>query len=205
LTLAVSRREEWQEQIKLAALLDTWLDPACTFWTATDPVAPTAMSGFLRKRRGVKPGVPDVLVIFRKKPIFVELKSRQGLCSPSQRTAREAILRAGAQWWVARSANAAMWSLARSGVRFRTRTRDDGTTERWRQPRLARWEVPRRDPAEPRPNAPDVAARRRAARQRWRERQRAPNATVHAAARPRALRQTASQLCMPSAAQESED
>jgi hypothetical protein len=30
--------------------------------------------------------------------------------------------------------------------------------------------APRTDPAEPRPDAPDVAARRRAARQRWRER-----------------------------------
>ena len=43
---------------------------------------------------------------------------------------------------------------------------DDGTTDRWRQPRLAPWEVPRRDPAEPRPSAPDAAARRRAARRR---------------------------------------
>ena len=34
-------------------------------------------------------------------------------------------------------------------------------------PRLASGEVRRRNPAEPRPNAPDVAARRRAARQRW--------------------------------------
>ena len=77
----MARREEWQEQIKLAALLDTWLDPACTFWTATDPVAPSVTSGFLRKRRGVKPGVPDVLVIFRKKPIFVELKSKAGVAN----------------------------------------------------------------------------------------------------------------------------
>ena len=30
-----ARREEWQEQKKLARLLDKWLDPACTFWTAT--------------------------------------------------------------------------------------------------------------------------------------------------------------------------
>src|SRR5262245_5221191 len=42
-------------------------------------------------------------------------------------------------------------------VRLRTLARAGGTTERWRQPRLAPWEVPRRDPAEPRPNAPDVA------------------------------------------------
>jgi hypothetical protein len=44
-----------------------------------------------------------------------------------------------------------MWALRKSGVRFRTITRADGTTERWRQPRLAPWEVPRHDPAEPHP------------------------------------------------------
>src|SRR5262249_54103511 len=77
------------------------------------------------------------------------------------------------------------------GREVRTITRADGTTERWWQPRLAPWEVPRRDPAEPRPNAPDVAARRRAARQRWRARQRARNATQHAGAGPHAGTQTA--------------
>jgi hypothetical protein len=53
---------------------------------------------------------------------------------------------------------------------------------RWRHPRLAPWEVPRRDPAEPRPNAPDVAAQRPAARRRWRARQRARKAAKLAAA-----------------------
>jgi hypothetical protein len=33
---------------------------------------------------------------------------------------------------------------------------EDGMTERWRQPC---WEVPCRDPAKPRPNAPDVQQR----------------------------------------------
>jgi hypothetical protein len=167
----VSRREEWQEQVKLSLLLDKWLDPACTFWTATDPVAPSATSGAMRKKRGVKPGVPDTLILHRGKLVTIELKSRQGRCSPSQRAAREALLRAGAQWFECRSAAAAMWCLSKAGVRFRTLVHEDGTMERWRQPRLARWLIPRRDPAERRPNAPDVAARRRAARQRWRERQ----------------------------------
>ena len=65
----------------------------------------------MRKKRGVKPGVPDVLVSYRGKSITIELKSRRGQCSPSQRAAREALLRAGVQWWVCRSARAAMWSL----------------------------------------------------------------------------------------------
>jgi hypothetical protein len=71
-----------------------------------------------------------------------------------------------------------MWALNKSGVRFRVIVNDDGTTERWRQPRLAPWEVPRRDPAEPRPNAPEVAAQRRAAQRRRRERQRARHAAI---------------------------
>jgi hypothetical protein len=93
----MARREEWQEQKKLARLLDRWLDPACSFWTATDPVASSAFSGAIRKQRGVKPGVPDVLVWYRGKSIGLELKSRRGQCSRSQRLAREALLRAGAQ------------------------------------------------------------------------------------------------------------
>ena len=151
----MARREEWQEQKKLARLLDKWLDPACTFWTATDPVAPSVTSGAMRKKRGVKPGVPDVLVWYPGGSITIELKSRRGQCSPSQRLAREALLRAGAQWWVCRSANAAMWALYESGVPFRTIVHEDGTIERWQQPKLPAWEVPKRNPHERRPRAPD--------------------------------------------------
>jgi hypothetical protein len=64
-------------------------------------------------------------------------------------------LRAGVQWWVCRSARAAMWVLARSGVRFRTPTNDDGNPERWQPPMLPAWEVPRRTPHERRPRAPE--------------------------------------------------
>jgi hypothetical protein len=56
----VARREEWREQVKLklALRLDKWLEPTCTFWTATDPVAPGVTSGAMPKKRGVKSGVP---------------------------------------------------------------------------------------------------------------------------------------------------
>ena len=169
----MARREEWLEQVRLASLLDKWMDPSCAFWSATDPVAHSAMSGLMRKRRGVKSGVPDTLVWYRRKSITIEMKSRSGRCSAAQRAAREALIRAGAEWWVCRTASAAMWALKRSGVRFRDLVHADGRTERWRQPRLARWEVPRRDPTERRPNAPDVVVERREAARRWRERKRA--------------------------------
>lgn len=170
--------------MKLSALLDKWLDPRCTFATATDPVAASAMAGAMRRKRGVKAGVPDTLVWCRRtKPIAIEMKSPGGRCSPSQRATRAALLRAGCEWWECRSANAAMRALRKSGVRFRVILHADGTRERWRQPKLAPWEAPRRDPAEQRPQHPEVAAQRRAAWQRWRELQRVRKAAKLAAAR----------------------
>ena len=48
-----------------------------------------------------------------------------------------------------------MWALCKSGVKFRTRANDDGTLDRWQSPKLPAWEVPKRDPQERRPRAPD--------------------------------------------------
>jgi hypothetical protein len=48
-----------------------------------------------------------------------------------------------------------MWALAQSGVPFRTIVHEDGTIERWQQPELPAWEVPKRNPHERRPRAPD--------------------------------------------------
>jgi hypothetical protein len=87
--------------------------------------------------------------------ITIELKSRRGQCSPSQRAAREGLLRAGAQWWMARSARAAMCALYESGVPFRTIALEDGTIGRWRQPKLPAWEIAKKNPHERRPRAPD--------------------------------------------------
>ena len=158
-----SRREEWTEQTKLAGMLAKYLDPACTFWTSLENKPLSRLSGLFQKRRGVRSGLPDVLVLYRGKPIFVELKSRAGVATKAQKQVRVELLPAGALWWMARSARAAMTALQLSGVVFR---------RRWKPPPLQPWEGPFADPTRRLPQAPDVAARRRAARQRWRERQR---------------------------------
>jgi hypothetical protein len=166
-----SRREEWTEQTKLAGMLAKYLDPACTFWTSLENKPLSRLGGIFQKRRGVRSGLPDVLVIWRRKPIFVELKSRAGVASKVQKQVRLEMLRAGADWWLARSARAALMALHLSGVVFR---------RRWKPPRLKPWEGPFADPHQRLPQAPDVAARRRTARRRWRERHRA-RATQRAA------------------------
>lgn len=94
-----SRRAEWSEHIKLAALLTRYLDPKTTFWTLLES-KPTS------RQRRVRSGLPDVLVIFRQKPIFVELKSRRGVASKAQKQIRLEMLPVGADWWMARSAQA---------------------------------------------------------------------------------------------------
>jgi hypothetical protein len=99
-------------------------------------------------------------VIWRGKPIFVELKSRAGVASKAQKQVRLEMLAAGATWWLARSARAALMALHLSGVVFR---------RRWKPPRLKPFEGPVADPHQL-PQAPDVAARQRAARRRWRAR-----------------------------------
>lgn len=162
---------EWFEQVRLARLLDRWIDPQTTFWTATDPVTTSPLAGFMRKKRGVKAGVPDTLIWHRRRSVAIELKGEAGgRCSPAQREVREALLRAGCQWWVAKSARGAMWALAKSGVKFRAFVGEDGSVERWRQPKLEPWEVPRRDPSERRPMHPSVREARREASRRRRAR-----------------------------------
>jgi hypothetical protein len=56
-------------------------------------------------------------------------------------------------------ARAAMMALHLAGVVFR---------RHWKPPPLKPWEGPFADPTQRLPQAPDVAARRRAARRRWR-------------------------------------
>jgi hypothetical protein len=162
-----SRREEWNEQTSLAALLAELLDPACIFWTSLENRPLSQTSGVFQKRRGVRSGLPDVLV-FRRKPggvliVFVEMKSKAGVASKVQKRVLAEMLQAGAEWWMARSAAAALTALLRSGVVFRGQ---------WTPPRLQPWEGPFADPTQRPPQAPDVSANRRAATQRWRERQR---------------------------------
>ena len=156
------RREEWRQQMKLSVMLDKYLDPTCTFWTSLENKPISRISGIFQKKRGVRSGIPDVFVLYLGRPIFVELKSRVGVATKVQKQVRVELLPAGATWWMARSARAAMMALHLSGVVFR---------RRWKPPRLKPWEGPFADPHQRLPQAPDVAARRRAARRRWRARQ----------------------------------
>jgi hypothetical protein len=106
--------------------------------------------------------------------VFIELKSRRGVASKAQKQARAEMLPAGAVWWMARSANAAMMGLHLSGVPF---------LKPWEPQPLEPWEGPFADPHQRLPQEPTVAAERRATMRAWRERHRARRAAKLAAER----------------------
>jgi hypothetical protein len=182
----MTHRAEWAMQAEVANLLRTWLRADC-YWTATDAASASSTAGKMRRLRGVRPGAPDLWVLCCGLLIGIELKSKCGRLSPAQLATRQQMLLAGAVWWECRSANAVMWVLHEEGVPFNMIAASDGTVQTWRQPELAPWEVPRRDPAEPRPAAPELAQQRRSWQRRWRQRQRRreapPEPRTHAAQR----------------------
>ena len=106
--------------------------------------------------------------------VFLELKAPRGVASKAQKQIRAEMLPAGAKWWLARTARAAMMALHLSGVVFR---------QQWTAPELEPWEGPFADPHQRLPQEPTVAAERRATMRAWRERQRARKAAKLAAER----------------------
>jgi hypothetical protein len=128
------RREEWRTHTQLAALLAKYLDPATTFWTSLENKPSSRLNGLLQKKRGVRSGLPDVMVIFRRPPVFVEVKSRAGRPSMAQKRVRAELVAAGCQWWMARSARAALMAMHRSGVPFRRPWRPPADLREWEGP-----------------------------------------------------------------------
>src|SRR6516162_4349546 len=116
-----ARREEWGTQTRLAALLQHYLDPSTTFWSSLENRPSSLLNGILQKKRGVRSGLPDLMVIFGRPPVFVEVKSPAGIASKAQKQVRQELLAVGCRWWMVRSARAALTALQRSGVPFRRR------------------------------------------------------------------------------------
>jgi hypothetical protein len=140
------------------------LVPIRIFWTALENRPLSRLSGYLQKKRGVRADLPDTLIMFPDpqhgfpKPICIELKSSRGVLSKKQRQVAAELQANGATVWVARTVSAALTALHLSGVPL--------------PPRLEPWEGPFPHTPTRLPQYPRVAAERRAARQRARERQR---------------------------------
>lgn len=74
------------------------------YWTAINPnPAKGKVHGAISKSLGAKAGVPDLLLVWRGKAIFIELKAKGGRLSDVQRAAASEITLAGGLWAEIRS------------------------------------------------------------------------------------------------------
>jgi hypothetical protein len=112
------------------------------------------------------------MVIIRQRSVFVEMKSHAGIASRAQKQVRKELVAIGCDWWLCRSARAALTALHRSGVPFR---------RPWEAPELARWEGPFTGAERRLPMHPAIAARQREACRRWRARKLAAQAAAERA------------------------
>jgi hypothetical protein len=163
----LSLRQEFAEQARLVAKLQELLDPGVAFFTALENRPRSLLAGLFQKRLGCRAGMPDLMsVVSGRPPVFIEMKSKRGVPSPVQRRVFADLRAKGADVYVARSVGAAVEALRRSDVPFR---------RPWQPPQpLADWEGQfiMTDPNQRLPQEPVVAAQRREAQRRWRERQR---------------------------------
>jgi hypothetical protein len=103
----------------VAAYLDCAL-PVDAFWTSIDSAGRGPIAGARMKRRGVKRGLPDILVIWHN-TIWIELKSKAGRLSVEQKAFRDLVVIAGAGYAVCRSTDEVEWALLRFGIPLRAR------------------------------------------------------------------------------------
>jgi hypothetical protein len=88
-------------RLEIAAPLHISLQGAC--WFSLDVAGYVGVVPGLRTSRGIVAGVPDVLILFRGRAFWIELKAEDGLLSPAQAHGAAALLGAGCRYAVARS------------------------------------------------------------------------------------------------------
>ena len=96
------RRTEQGFQQAVAVYLDRVLPPG-VFGTAVGHGGGGKVRGAILKSMWVRPGVPDLIFVYRGRFIGIELKSPTGRVSPAQKSCMEQIVAAGGTWASARS------------------------------------------------------------------------------------------------------
>ena len=112
------QQNEWGLQRACAAFLSKAL-PDRAYWTSIDMGRSTsAAQGQLRKLRGCKAGIPDMLIVYAGQTLWCELKVDASLSEP-QKTTRDALRANGHQWELCRSPEDVEAALRAAGIPLR--------------------------------------------------------------------------------------
>ena len=95
--------------------------PVDVFWTTFPAGSGGKARGGQLKAAGLRPGWPDIQVLYCGRFLGIELKSVSGRLSPAQQACMELILRAGGTWAEARSVEDVQRILVAFGVPLRGR------------------------------------------------------------------------------------
>lgn len=111
-------QREWADQRAHFAFMSKAL-PTDAYFTAIDVgSAGSARQGMLRKARGVRPGIADLMVAWRGITIWIEVKSGTSL-SEAQKLFRDQITANGHLWAFARSTEDVELALRAAGIPLR--------------------------------------------------------------------------------------
>ncbi|MDA8052028.1 MAG: VRR-NUC domain-containing protein [Rhodospirillales bacterium] len=159
-------------QRALAELLARRLGPG-VWWTMVDafgPFRPWIVA--LRRARGIRSGVPDLLLLHRGRLTAIEMKTSAGRLTESQKTMRPELLAAGARWFCCYSVEAVLQVLKRLRVPLQADPRGAAAVRKWKRrlglpggeepyafDPLNPLHHPVEDPAVPRPSRRQLLAR----------------------------------------------
>ena len=143
------KRLEHSLQMAVAHMLQVVLDPVLTWWTSIDHGVGRlgVVEASQRKRRGVKPGIPDIIIMWDCGMLIgLELKAGRGRASDAQTEIAETWSRLGFGVWYARSLEEVQSVLERAGVPMRTRMKffSGGGNDRLKRPAAPRHQRPKR-------------------------------------------------------------
>lgn len=120
LTAPVIREPEIHKQVadilRLEIAAPGHVSPQGVVWWSVDIAAYAGTVPGLRTARGVIAGIPDIVILYRGRSFFVELKASDGLLSPAQERVGTAILLADGCFAVARSASEMILLLDAWGI-----------------------------------------------------------------------------------------
>jgi hypothetical protein len=94
-------QREWSLQRSIVVYLSKALPPTAYFTSIDIGSAGSAQAGQLRKARGVKPGIADVLIAYLGATLWLEIKSGTQL-SEHQKLFRDQVMANGHCWALAR-------------------------------------------------------------------------------------------------------
>lgn len=95
-------QHEWTAQRGDNAFLSKALPPEAYFTAIDVGRSKNANDGQLRKLRGVKPGIPDWLIVWNGVTLWIERKAAAAL-SETQKLTRDVLVRNGHRWALAHS------------------------------------------------------------------------------------------------------